>query len=207
MPALSGSLTYTRLFVDGELPADFRERFLEAIRLRMMKPLEPEDDAPERSGWCALGDPFQLELDYEHVFYNSYVNLGFRTDRWVIPAALLRAHTRDAEAEYLARKGRDRLAKREREEIKEMVMRQLRKQTTPSVRMVDLSWSLDEGTVRFFTHSQRPTLAMSDLFQKTFGLKLTPEAPYTLAARIGLSEAEQRAWDTLEPTVLMSGEV
>ena len=202
MPALSGSLTYARLFVEGELPADFRERFVEAIALRVMKPLEPEDDAPERSGWCAMSDPFQLELDYEHVFYNSYVNLGFRTDRWVIPGPLLRAQVRDAQAEYLAKKGRERLGKREKEEIKEMVLRQLRKQTAPVTRTIDLSWSLDEGIVRFFSHSQRPILAMSDLFTKTFGLKLVPEAPFTLASRLGLTDEQQAAWDALEPTYL-----
>ena len=33
MPALKGSLTYARFFVEGEPPKDFRERFMRAIRL------------------------------------------------------------------------------------------------------------------------------------------------------------------------------
>jgi recombination associated protein RdgC len=207
MPVLSGSLTYARLFVEGELPDDFRERFINTLRLRAMKPLDADDDMPERSGWCALGDPYELELSYEKVFYNDFVNLGLRTDRWSIPAPLLRANVREAEAAYLEKKGRERLTKRERNEIKELVLRQMRRQTTPVVRTVDLSWSLDERVVRFFSHSQRPTATMMDLFHKTFGLKLMPEAPFTLAARLGLSELEQQAWDTLEPTVLATGEV
>ena len=202
MAALSGSLTYARLFVEGELPADYRERFIETLRLRAMKPLEADDDMPERSGWCALHDPYELALDYEQVFYNNFLNLGFRTDRWSIPASLLRANIREAEAAHLERKGRERLSKREREEIKEFVLRQMRRQTTPVVRVVDFSWSLEEGVVRFFSHSQRPTLTMMELFTKTFGLKLVPEAPFTLAARLGLSEEQQRGWDALEPTLL-----
>lgn len=202
MPALSGSLTYARLFVEGELPENHRERFLETLRLRAMKPLEADDDMPERSGWCALNDPYELKLEYDQVFYNNYLNLGFRTDRWNIPAALLRANVREAEQVHLERKGRERLSKREREEIKTFVLRQMRKQTTPVVRVIDLSWSLEERVVRFFSHSQRPTLAMMELFTKTFGLKLVPEAPYTLAARLGLDDEAQRAWDTLEPTFL-----
>jgi recombination associated protein RdgC len=162
---------------------------------------------PERSGWCALGDPYELELSYEKVFYNNFMNLGFRTDRWSIPSALLRANVKEAEAAYLEKKGRERLTKRERNEIKELVLRQMRRQSTPVVRTVDLSWSLDEGIVRFFSHSQRPTATMVDLFSKTFGLKLVPEAPYTLAARLGLSESEQHAWDVLEPTMLGRTEV
>jgi recombination associated protein RdgC len=201
MPALSGSLTYARLFVEGTLPDDFRERFGAAIQLRAMRPLEADDEALERSGWCAIGDPFELDLGYERVFYNDYVNLGLRTDRWSIPAALVRTHLKEAEAAYLEKKKRQRLSKHERAELKELVLRQLRKQSVPSVRAVDFSWSLGEGIVRFFSHAQRPTATLVDLFGKTFsGLKLVPEAPYTLASRLGLSTEEEAAWDRLEPT-------
>jgi hypothetical protein len=202
MPALRGSLTYARYFVDGEPPDDFRDAFVRAVRLRAMKPLEPDDDALERSGWCAVGEPFELALDYESVFYNSFLNVGFRTDRWVVPGPMLKAKMRDAEAAYLAKKGRERLSKRERTELKELVLRRLRKDLVPQMRVVDLSWSLEEGVVRFFSLAARPAAAMSDLFTKTFGLKLVPEAPYTLAARLGLGKAEEKAWEALEPTAL-----
>ena len=39
MPALKGSLTYARFFVEGDLPDDFRDRFTKSIRRRAMKPL------------------------------------------------------------------------------------------------------------------------------------------------------------------------
>jgi len=203
MPAMSGSLTYARLFVEGALPEDYREHFVDALRARAMKPLDADDEAQERSGFCTFGDPYELELSYERVFYNNFVNLGFRTDRWAIPPALLRANVREAEQIYLEKKGRERLSKREKSEIKDLVLRQMKRQTAPVVRVVDLSWSLDEGLVRFFSHSQRPILAMSDLFHKVFGLKLVPEAPYTLAARLGLSPAQEAAWVTLEPLTLL----
>lgn len=204
MSALSGSLTYARLFVDAELTDGFRERFLTAIGLRAMRPLSAEEDLPERAGWCALGDPYELELTHERVFYNDYLNLGFRTDRWSIPGSLVRTHLREAEVAYLAKVGREKLSKRERAELKELVLRKLRKQSAPTVRVVDLSWSLGEGVVRFFSHSARPTAAMMELFSKTFGLKLTPESPYLLAARLGIGEEGDKHWDALRPTVLGS---
>jgi hypothetical protein len=202
MPALRGSLTYARYFVEGEPPDDFRDAFVRALRLRAMKPLEPDDEALERSGWCAIGEPFELALDYENVFYNNYLNVGFRTDRWVVPGPMLKAKMREAETAYLAKKGRERLSKRERGELKELVMRKLRRSLVPQMRVVDLSWSLEEGVVRFFSLAARPAAAMGDLFTKTFGLKLVPEAPYTLAARLGLGKAEEKAWEALEPTAL-----
>jgi hypothetical protein len=202
MPALKGSLTYSRLFVDGELPKDFRDTFAKSIRLRAMKPLEPDEDVLERAGWCAIGEPFDVAPAYDDIFYNEYLNLGYRTDKWRIPAALLRAKVREAEAAQLGRKGRERLSRQEKTELKELVVKRLKKQLAPSTRVVDLSWSLDEGIVRFFSQAERSIFAMTDLFHRTFGLKLVPEAPYTLAARLGLTKTAEAAWQNLAATAL-----
>jgi hypothetical protein len=86
--------------------------------------------------------------------------------------------------------------------MKEMVVRKLRKLIPPATRSVDLSWSLDENLVRFFSHSERTTAGMKELFERTFGLELVAEAPYTLAARLGLSKAREATWVSLEETNL-----
>ncbi|WP_394821290.1 hypothetical protein [Pendulispora albinea] len=205
MSALKGSLTYARFFVDGELPDDFRERFMRTIRLRSMKPLEPDEDDLERSGWCRIGEAFETDLHYEDVFYNEYINLGFRTDRWVVPGPMLRSKMREAEATYLAKKGRERISRKERNELKELISRKLRRQISPTMRMADLSWSTVDGIVRFFTHAPKTAGLMSELFYRTFGLKLVPESPYTLAARLGLSKAQEAQWQALAMTSLEEG--
>lgn len=202
MPALKGSLTYSRFFVQGELPADFRTKFAKAIRLRAMKPLSPDEDAAERSGWCVMAEPFETELGHEDIFWNEYLNLGFRTDKWAIPGPLLRTKLREAETAALSRKGRERLSRAERAEVKEMVMKKLRRQIPPATRSVDLSWSLDESLVRFFSHSEKTLSAMKELFERTFGVELIAEAPYTLAAKLGLSKAREAVWVALEETNL-----
>ena len=202
MPALRGSLTYARFFVAGDVPEDFREKYMRAIRLRAMKPIEPDDEELERSGWCKVGEPFEIELRYEDVFYNEYVNLGLRTDKWRLPASMLKQRVREAEAAYLEKKGRERLGRAEKTELKEMVARKLRKQTSPATRMIDVSWSMNEGVVRFFSHAEKAGAQMMEIFTKTFGLRLVPEAPYTLATRLGLSKAQESSWEALEMILL-----
>jgi recombination associated protein RdgC len=199
MPALRGSLTYVRYFVQGDLPDDFQERALKSIRLRAMRPLEPDEEVNERSGWCRIGEAMDTDVDFEDVFYNSYVNLGFRTDRWVIPGPMLRAKMREAEKAYLQKKGRERLGRKERTELKELVTKKLRRELSPVTRAFDVSWSLDEGLVRFFTHAARHGAALEALFEKTFALKLVAEGPYTLAARIGLRAEQEKRWEAIEP--------
>ena len=203
MPALRGSLTYARFYVDGEVPADFREKSMRAIRLRAMKPLEAEDEDLERSGWCKIGEPFELELRGDDVFGgDALLALGFRTDRWQIPSSMLKQRVREAEAAYLEKKGREKLGRKEKAELKEMVAKKLRRQMSPTTRVVDFVWSLEDGLVRFFSHSPKAAGNMLELFEKTFGLKLVAEAPYTLAARLGLSKSQESAWQEMEAVYL-----
>ncbi|MBX3220079.1 MAG: hypothetical protein KF795_06130 [Labilithrix sp.] len=184
--------------MEGELPDDFRERFMKAVRLRAMRPLEPDEEELERSGWAKVGEPFVVDLGYDDVFFNEYVVLGFRTDRWAIPGPVLRTRVKEAEAAYLEKKGRERLSKKEKSELKLMVSKKLRRQMSPATRSVDVAWAIGEGVVRFFSHAQKPGAAMTELFKKTFGLTLIPESPYTTAARIGLDKAQEQAWNDLE---------
>jgi recombination associated protein RdgC len=202
VPALNGSLTYTRFFVEGSLPEDFRERFMRAVRLRAMRPLEPDDEELERSGWAKIGEPMSTDLTYDDVFFNEYVALSFRTDSWKLPGPVLKARTREAEAAYLEKKGRERLSRSEKSELKLLVAKKLRRTMSPVTRSVDVSWSLGEGVVRFFSHATKPGGAMTELFKKTFGLVLVPESPYSLAARFTLDKGQMRAWENLEMTYL-----
>lgn len=205
MSALRGSLTYSRFFVEGEVPDDAHDKFLKAIRKNVLQPLVPEEDTPERTGWCRMAEPFELDLSYEDVFWNEYLNLGVRTDRWAIPGPLLKSKVREAEQELLKQKGRDRLSRHEKKELKEMTAKQLRRQIAPSTRAVDLSWSMNEGIVRFFSQSDKRAAFMIDLFEKTFRLKLVAESPYTLATRLGLSKSQELAWEEAEPSELVGG--
>lgn len=200
MPALRGSLTYARFYVEGAVPASFHASYLKSIRAKAMRPLDPQEPEPERSGFCRLGEPFETELTHEDVFYDDYLVLGVRTDRWAIPKPLLRAKLREAEAALLTQKGRERLTKKEKSELKEAVARKLRKGSAPATRAFDLIWSLDEKLVRFFSHSPKTIANMTELFQKAFSLRLIPESPHTLATRLGLDKQAERIWNELSPS-------
>lgn len=207
MSATSGSLSYQRFFVEAKLPRDFVAKSHDAIVKQVMRPLTADEPDAERSGWCVMGDAMDLALDRERVFSDGFLNLGMRTDRWAIPSALLKTRLREAEQRQRGRKGgTGRLGKREKAELKEVVTRELRKKLLPTIRAVELSWSLEDNVIRFFTHSKRTTASMLQLFQKTFGFEPVPESPFTLGRRLGLDEDQLRAWETLEATSLLVAE-
>jgi recombination associated protein RdgC len=198
--ALKGSITFAKFYVRGQLPDAFRDKFVERIGLRAFRPLTVEEDADQRSGWCSIENPLDCELDHGKVFFNSYLNLGLRTDRWQVPAPLFKAHFAEAEREHLQKRGREKLGRREKEELRAVVSRRLRAQLLPVMKVIDLSWNLETGVVRFWNQSPRVHEGLSELFEDTFELDLVPESPYTAARELGLSDAHAKAFESLKPT-------
>lgn len=201
MGALKGSISFSKFYLRGELPDGFRDTFVERIRLRAFTPLTVEEETEQRSGWCSIENPLDSELDHGKVFFNSYLNLGLRTDRWQIPGPLFKAHFAEAEREHLAKRGREKLGKREKEELRAVVSRRLRAQLMPVMKVIDLSWNLDTGIVRFWNQSPRAHEGLAELFEATFQLDLVPESPYTAARELGMSDAHARAFEAIKPTL------
>lgn len=202
MGALRGSIGYSRFYVRGELPEGFADRFVEALRLRAFRPLVPSDEDEQRAGWCSIHHPFDFELEHGKVFANEYLNLGLRIDRWRIPGALLKAHLAEAEALRLDETGQEKLSKSQKEDVKAMVVRRLREQLMPSMRVIDFSWNLSQGVVRFFSHSSAVHDVLVELFEKTFSLTLVADGAYVRAEQRGLPAQALDAIAALEPTAL-----
>jgi recombination associated protein RdgC len=202
MGALRGSLTYARFFVTGDVPADLAGATTKRIRAAASQPLVPDEDVSERHGWCSIEDPMDTDLDHEKVFFNEYVCLGLRIDRWAVPKPLLNAHLRDAEAAVLQKKGLEKLGRKAKADLKLFVLKKLRRQLVPVTKTVDFVWNVNSGVARFFSQSQKIHLLVQELFEKTFKLKLVPESPGTAAERRGLDARAEKVWEALEPTSL-----
>lgn len=201
-----GALTFTRLFVQGKPPKDLRKRYLDAVRLRKFTPLLPEDEASEAVGWCVIERPFDLDFQPDRIFYDRFVTLGFRVDKWKIPGVLLRSQVADEEQRMLSRgSGREKLTRAEKEDIKLRVIGRLRKKILPTSRAFDVLWDLDAGTVLLFTHSARTTEEFAAHFQKTFGLELQVDSAYAAAGRARLAPGLQKAFDKVEPVSFAAG--
>ena len=201
MGAFQGSISYCKFHVQGELPDSYASAFVRRIRNRAFEPLAPDDEVDRRWGWCSISDPFDLDLDSEKIFFNSYLNLGLRIDRWALPKPLLRANMKQAIRAALEKKDRDRLSRKEKDELKLTVVRKLRRQTLPTMKVIDLSWNLQTGVLRFWNRSKKTTDLMQDFFEKTFERKLLPHSAYSIALRAKISDRDMKQFEALEPAV------
>jgi recombination associated protein RdgC len=192
MGVFNGSISVTKFFVEGEVPKQFSQSYLKNIHLRRFTELTVDGEEEEASGWCVAGNGLDLDLRHEQIFLNSFIVLGLRVDRWRIPRHLFKAQFAEAATEYLARTGKDKLSKRDKDEIKFRVNRKLRKKVIPSMRQYDVCWDLNRQEVLFWCRTARTIDDLCVLFEKTFSLTLREASPYTVAGKlIGETEAEK----------------
>jgi recombination associated protein RdgC len=191
MGALNGSLSTTKFYVRGELPKNLRRAFMERIALRIFRPLEPNEEAEERAGWCAIGQPFDLDLSADKVFNDTYLTLGLRLDRYRFPARVVQAELARASQAALQKSGHERLSRAQKAELKQRVMSGLRRKYLPSMQAVDVVWHLDAGELYFWSQSRGMIERLSALFELCFALGLVENSPFSAAER--LLPAQRRA--------------
>lgn len=163
-----------------------------------------EDGLPKQEafGWVAIHDPLVVELEPSDIFFQQYVVLGFRYDRRVAPAKLVRLETRRAEEERKRSQGLDRLGRAVRKEIKEEVAARLLLRALPSPSLFECAWDLERNTVYFTGKSRGPREAFQSLFRETCGVSPVPVIPYLAIERIGLPAAVVESVRAVEPSRL-----
>lgn len=199
MGALEGSLTYRTFFVDGEPPKNFRDDYLERIKRLAFRELSPELEDDRSIGWVCIEHPLDVDFQRAKVFFNEYLCLGLRIDRWSIPSLVLKAHLRDATQRYLAKTGAESLGRREKEDLKAEVVRQLKHRLMPSMKVVDMAWNLNTGHLRFWSHGGTLGEEFMGVFEDTFALRIVPDSPYTAAVELGLDDDALARLAEIEP--------
>jgi len=180
-----------------------RDALCEAVNRRAFR--EHDEDGlpkPEAFGWVAIHDALVTELEPSDIFFQQYVVLGFRYDRRVAPAKLVRLETRRAEAERRQSQGLERLGRAVRKEIKEEVAARLLLRALPSPALFECAWDLDRHTVYFTGKARGPREAFQTLFRETCGVSPIPVIPYLAAERVGLPGSIVDAVRAVEPSRL-----
>ena len=203
MGVLKGAITYAKFFVEGTVADDAHQKYLARIRTRTFKQLTPEDEDAASVGWVPVERPFDDEISFrsDGVFFGSYVNLGMRIDKWKFPSALIKNKLAQAERAWKARTGKEKMSRAEKTELKDLVERKLRREGIPTTKVVDFSWNMASGELRFFGKSKNAIEHFYELFEKTFSLRLVPGAPYTVARELKLPRGLEADLATVEPTV------
>ena len=197
--ARKGTNSFSLFHVDGELPAAFRDEFLERIREFQFSELSPEDEEDTAHGWTLIDDLLGTDFRRDNILCGEYLCLGMRVDRWSVPSALLRAHVERRTRELMAEHGKSKLFRSEKMAIRQEMTRGLKRRTLPTAAIVDMVWALERREVRFWSQAARSVELFESLFESTFGLRLVPDGPYVAAINCGLADSAVAALAGLGP--------
>jgi len=201
MGALSGSISTTAYYVEGTLQDGFREGFVQAMCKYNFNDISIESDDTESWGWTNIHDPFDTDLRVDNVHWGAYFLFGLRQDVLRVPAALFKLYLKRRVEAFKAEFGKDRLAKSEKDNLKELLDRELRRKTLPAIKVHDVAWNLDRGELWLFATNKAVREQFEERFDQTFGLNLIPRNPYSRLERRGLDDSALAEASRLDATV------
>ena len=179
MGALAGTITMTCYHVQGEIPKDFKDRYLKALAKHRFTDINVDQDHEESIGWVTAADPFDVEFDLNKVLWGSYLLAAIRHDTIRLPATAFKLHLKRAVEEHCKKTGKEKLSKAEVEEVRDMLEKQLKKKALPNIKVYDMVWNMDRGVVWLWSTNKKVNEQFVDFFQETFELVPHEKNPYS----------------------------
>ncbi len=201
MGFISGSASFTRFSIEGELPENPMEFIAQRIAAYSFKDID--DGIEEHSvGWVSVANMFDASFRYASFMNGDYVVLSLRLDERKVSPAVLKKFVQKEEERIKREKQIPRLGRAARVEIKERIKTELTRKAMPVPTVYDLVWNLSESTVIFFTTNRKAHALLEDIFKDCFGLLLIHQIPWVTAQYL-LDPEELGSMEKLVPEIFV----
>ncbi len=206
MGVWSGNLSYNRYYVEGDVSGDMpRDWILERVSHMAVPTLTVEAEEELVFGWCNVENILSTEFSTERLFYNQYILFALRIDSWKLPTVLFKARLQEAEREYREETGKERLSKREKDQLKLKIRTEMKRQSLPNIATYDVCCDWNAKILRLWSMSSRINTIFLEHFEKCFpGVQLAHQSPYTMAEHLSLEETQLEVMQSLEPETFVS---
>jgi DNA recombination-dependent growth factor C len=183
MGFVSGSASFIRFGVEGELPSNTLEFIADRIASFSFRDID--DNMDEYSiGWVSVMNMFDSGFRYASFMNGDYVTVTMRIDERKVSPAILKKFVQKEEERIKAEKQIPKISRTLKAEIKERVQTELIRKAIPIPSVFDLCWNLSESTVLFFTTNKKIHAVLEDFFKDCFGLLLVQQIPYVTAEHL-----------------------
>lgn len=183
MGFLSGSASFVRFSVEGELPENPLEYIAERIMAYSFKDID--DSYEEYSiGWVSVLNMFDSQFQYASYAAGDFITLTLRVDERKVSPAILKKFVQKEEERVKQEKQIPKLGRSLKVEIKERVRTELMRKAIPVPVIYDLCWSLSDSTLFFFTTNKKAHAVLEDFFKETFGMLIRQQIPYVVGEQL-----------------------
>ncbi|MCX5904464.1 MAG: recombination-associated protein RdgC [Proteobacteria bacterium] len=198
MGLYTGSASYVRYKVEGELHGSLKETGLLRLKECSFRELDELSGRDRTIGWVSVENMASVFFDDLHFAKDPYIAVSLRIDTRRIPPLTLKAALLREEMSYKKHTNKERLSRKEKDTLKEQVKNRLLKKALPVPVLYDVCWNTATGILLFFSTNKKANAEFMDFFLSTFELTLTPLFPYELAQMVG---AGKKGKIRLEKTV------
>lgn len=203
MGALGGSLSYLRFFLDGEPPKNPGSAYEKSIESRRFVPLRPTEEVNDSAGWVPTEAPFddELPITRDVFLFGDLVCLTYREDRYAIPRAVIRRAMEKKLEKIEKDEGKEQreMGRGFKKAIEAAVLAELKAQTLPRSRLVDVVWDMKRGEARVFGRGALATERVASLMERTFQMRVEVATPAARAFRQDLGDRAQSVLERLSP--------
>lgn len=201
MGVLTGSSSYMRFSVEGELPDSFWDFVADRVAAHSFQDID--DSLEEYSiGWVSVANMFDADFSYASYAAGDYVVLSLRVDERKVSSAVLKKCVLKEEERIKQERQIPKLSRSARLEIKERVRTQLVRKSVPVPAVYDMAWNLSDGTLFFFSTNKKAMVLLEEFFKETFDLSIILQIPWNIALHVGDEENVARL-DQLRPEILV----
>jgi DNA recombination-dependent growth factor C len=181
MGLLRGAAGFSRYFVNGTPPENYVNDFAQNIERYSFRGFDEFSDENRTTGWVNIMNIFDTAFEQKQFYMYPYLTLSFRVDTRNVPSNALRQHCLEAEHKIKTIENLEYLSKEKRKEIKELTQSQLLKRAIPRTNTYDMVWNIETSMLAFASTNNKICDEFAEIFFKTFGLRLSPVFPYSLA--------------------------
>jgi DNA recombination-dependent growth factor C len=201
MGFLSGSASFVRFNVEGELPENVWDFIAERVKAFSFQDIDETYD--EFSiGWVSVLNMFDSDFEYASYANGDYVTLTLRMDERKVSQPILKKFCAKEELRIKKERQLPKIGKAMKMEIKERMQTELMRKSFPIPTIYDLCWNLTDGTILFFSTNKKVQAQLEDFFKETFGLLIMQQIPYITAEHL-LSEEESYRLAGIGPEILV----
>jgi recombination associated protein RdgC len=135
------------------LPDNFKNFIDKQIKAFAFHEL-PVGEGEKSVGWTSLEDVLDTNFEYANYLLADYLIFPLRIDRKIISPSLLKLKVLEAERQLFAAKGKGKIYREERAEIKDRGYRSLLRQTLPIPSFYDICWNVSQDCL-YMVRSQK----------------------------------------------------
>ncbi len=204
----SGSVSFRRFAVVGSQPEAIDEELLEKLAEHALRPSELGVPEEEEYGWSGGRHVLDDSFGFENNVFADALHFALRIDTNKVPGEMKKAYKLMEEDGLAKGNPSGFISKKQKKDAKDVVQRKLddemRSGKYRRSKLVPILWDLPEAML-YCNASPKAEEKLHEIFERTFGLTLSPLSSGALALRMLEGKAKRRDYEDARPTHFVSG--